>query len=73
MPKLYSGKEIVKRLRRLGFDKVSQEGSHMKLRGQVGGLLRTVIVPMHSEVAQGTTKSILLQAGISKSDLDSAK
>jgi len=39
----------------------------------VDGILRTVIVPMHKEVAQGTTKSILLQAGISKSDLDSAK
>lgn len=73
MPKLYSGKEIVKRLKRLGFDIVSQEGSHLKLRGRVNGLLRTAIVPMHSEVAQGTTKSILIQAGISKSDLDSAK
>ena len=73
MPKLYSGIEIVKRLKRLGFEDISQVGSHKKLRGMVDGILRTVIVPMHKEVAQGTTKSILLQAGISKSDLDSAK
>lgn len=73
MPKLYSGAEIVKRLKRLGFEDISQAGSHKKLRGMVDGILRTVIVPMHREVAQGTTKSILLQAGISKSELDSAK
>jgi len=73
MPKLYSGAEIVKRLKRLGFEVVSQVGSHKKLRGVVDGLLRTAIVPMHREVARGTTKSILIQAGISKSELDSAK
>ena len=73
MPKLYSGKEIVKRLKRLGFETVSQEGSHLKLRGIIEKQLRTVIVPMHNEVAQGTTKSILLQAGITKGELDSAK
>jgi predicted RNA binding protein YcfA (HicA-like mRNA interferase family) len=47
-------------LRRLGFAEVSQKGSHLKLI-HAG---RAVIVPMHDEVARGTLKSILEQAGL---------
>jgi predicted RNA binding protein YcfA (HicA-like mRNA interferase family) len=73
MPKLYSGVEVVKRLKRFGFETISQKGSHLKLRKSVGRSLRTVIVPMHKQIAQGTLKSILIQAKISKLELDSAK
>lgn len=62
MPKLYSGAKIVKALRRAGFYKVSQKGSHLKLRGIRFGKLQTVVVPMHKEVAWGTLQSILNQA-----------
>jgi predicted RNA binding protein YcfA (HicA-like mRNA interferase family) len=41
---------------------VSQRGSHAKLRSAEG---RTVIVPLHSELAPGTLRSILRQAGLS--------
>jgi len=33
MPKLYSAKELLKAFKRAGFYKVSQKGSHIKLRG----------------------------------------
>lgn len=73
MPKLYSGKEIEKRLIRLGFEEVSQKGSHLKMTGTMRGERRIAIIPMHKEVALGTLKSILRQAGITKEILDGAK
>lgn len=64
MPKLYSGKQIVKALKRTGFYVVSIKGSHVKLRGIRFGKLQTAIVPLHKEVARGTLQSILRQAAM---------
>jgi predicted RNA binding protein YcfA (HicA-like mRNA interferase family) len=71
MPKLYSAKEAISALKRAGFEKVSQEGSHIKLRGIVDGKLQTVIVPNHKEIAHGTFKSILTQANLTKAEFES--
>ena len=57
-----SGAEVVRALGRAGFERVGQRGSHVKLRHVDG---RTVIVPMHRELAPGTLRSILRQAGFS--------
>jgi predicted RNA binding protein YcfA (HicA-like mRNA interferase family) len=51
---------------RAGFVFRSQRGSHVKLRRRDG---RTVIVPMHRELAPGTLRSILRQAGLSVEQL----
>ena len=64
MPKLYSGLQIIKALTRAGFYIVSTKGSHVKLRGTQLGKLQTVIVPKHKQVAFGTFRSILKQAGM---------
>lgn len=56
-PVLTSG-QIVSALKRAGFTPVSQKGSHLKLRNDG----RSVIVPLHNEIAQGTLRSILEQA-----------
>ncbi len=56
--------EIIRTLSKLGFQKVSQKGSHAKYKNDTSPV-RTVIIPMHSEIARGTLKSILDQAGIS--------
>jgi predicted RNA binding protein YcfA (HicA-like mRNA interferase family) len=56
-----SGREVVKALGRAGFAQVGQRGSHVKLRSDVGGI---AIVPMHRELAAGTLRSVLRQAGI---------
>ncbi len=69
MPKLYSSAKIVKALERAGFYKVSQKGSHLKLRGIRFGKLQTVVVPMHKEVAWGTMQSILEQATMTIEEL----
>lgn len=65
LPRL-SGAEVVRGLRRAGFDEVSQRGSHRKLRHADG---RTVIVPMHRELARGTLASILRQASLEAAQL----
>ena len=76
MPKLphLSGKEIVRALERLGFEQVRQRGSHVILKkttpeGTVG-----CVVPMHSEVAIGTLRSVLKQAQVSAEEfIDAVK
>jgi len=54
------GAEVVAALAKAGFAQVSQRGSHVKLRGSG----RTVIVPMHRELATGTLRSVLRQPGL---------
>ena len=61
-----SGADVVRALERAGFVFRSQRGSHRKLRHADG---RTVIVPMHRELAPGTLRSILRQAGLSVEQL----
>ncbi|MGA3291841.1 MAG: type II toxin-antitoxin system HicA family toxin [Candidatus Microgenomates bacterium] len=69
MPKLYSAKELLKAFKRAGFYKVSQKGSHIKLRGIWREKLQTVIVPNHKQIAFGTLKSILNQASMTIDEL----
>jgi len=52
---------VCRALSRVGFVRAGQRGSHAKLRNDSG---RTVIVPMHREIAEGTLRSILRQAGL---------
>lgn len=56
-----SGRDAVRALVKAGFAEISQKGSHRKLRNEAG---RTVIVPMHRELAPGTLRSILRQVDL---------
>lgn len=68
MPKLYSSDYIVKVLLRLGFEFISQKGSHAKFRKGINPVL-TVIVPMSKkEIPFGTFRSILRQANLTTED-----
>jgi predicted RNA binding protein YcfA (HicA-like mRNA interferase family) len=58
---IVSGRDVVRALTKAGFTEVSQRGSHVKLRNDAG---RTAIVSMHRELARGTLRSILRQAGL---------
>ena len=53
---------IIKAMRKLGFHKISQKGSHAKYKNDY--TKRIFIIPMHSEIAKATLKSILEQADI---------
>ena len=60
-------KEIIRALEKIGFQKSSRKGSHAKYKNQ-SFPVRIVIIPIHSEIAKGTLKSILEQANISLED-----
>ena len=56
-------KEMIKHLKKNGFEEVSQNGSHLKLKNPTTG--RTVIVPYHSKaMKKGLEQAILKQAGL---------
>lgn len=57
-------REVLRRLEAAGFAQVGQRGSHVKLARSTPEGVRTVIVPRHREVAVGTLRSILRQAGM---------
>jgi predicted RNA binding protein YcfA (HicA-like mRNA interferase family) len=67
-----SSSEILGVLRKLGFEEVSQKGSHLKLRKDQGGARLTVILKHPAkDVPMGTFASILKQVGISRDELES--
>lgn len=67
MPPQLTGQQVVRALRRAGFEHVSTRGSHAKLRDIDG---RVVIVPLHTKsLARGTLASIMRQAGLRAEDL----
>ncbi len=70
MPKLptVSGRELVKAMSKLGYDFDRQKGSHMILR-QSAEPFRRLTVPDHQEIAKGTLRSILREAGITPEEL----
>jgi len=62
MSKTYSGREIVKALRRSGFAVDHQRGSHIFLHHLEKNV--SVIVPLHREIKKGTLNSILKKSGL---------
>jgi predicted RNA binding protein YcfA (HicA-like mRNA interferase family) len=58
-----SGREVVKALRKFGYEQDHQRGSHIVLR-QVAYPHQRLIVPDHNEVAKGTLRAIIRQAGL---------
>jgi len=70
MPELphLSGDDIVGVLHILGFEIARRRGSHVILRK--GG--KGCVVPMHREVAVGTLKSVMKQAGITAEEFIAA-
>jgi len=58
-----SGRETVVALAKFGYEKDRQKGSHIVLR-QVAYPHRRLVVPDHKEVAKGTLRAIIKQAGL---------
>jgi predicted RNA binding protein YcfA (HicA-like mRNA interferase family) len=56
-----SGDDAIRALERAGFRQIRQRGSHLKLRSDDG---RVAIVPRHRELATGTLRSVIRQAGM---------
>ena len=62
MSKTFSGKQVVKALRRKGFIIDHQRGSHIFLHNLDANI--SVIVPNHKEIKKGTLNSILKKSKI---------
>ena len=58
-----SGREVVKALQKIGYTRDRQRGSHIVLRQTVSPH-RRITVPNHKEVAKGTLRAIVRQAGL---------
>jgi len=58
-----SGKKVVAALSKLGYEKDHQTGSHIVLR-QLFYPYRRLTVPDHKEIAKGTLRAIIRQAGL---------
>lgn len=63
-------REVKRKLEAAGFTEVSQKGSHVKFVKDAGAGVYTAIVPHHREVAIGTLRSILRQAGLSPEEFE---
>lgn len=58
-----SGRQAVAVLTKVGYEKDRQKGSHIVLRQTVHPH-RRLVVPDHKEVAKGTLRAIIKQAGL---------
>ena len=58
-----SGQDAVQAFRKLGYQVDHQTGSHIILRHPSG---RRLSVPNHRELAKGTLRSLIREAGITK-------
>ena len=61
---LFQDAKLVKIFKKMGYEKVSQRGSHIKMRNY--DTESVIIIPDHKEVDRWTLKNILKQAEISE-------
>ncbi len=67
MSKTFSGKQVVKALRRLGYIVDHQRGSHIFMHNLEKNI--SIIVPLHKEIKKGTLNNIIKKAGITVDEL----
>jgi predicted RNA binding protein YcfA (HicA-like mRNA interferase family) len=63
-----SGQEAIRALERLGFVQIRQRGSHVVLKKQTLAGDVGCVVPLHRELAVGTLRGILKQAGVTSEE-----
>ncbi len=61
-----SGAETIRALERLGFERIRQRGSHVILKKQTPDGEIGCVVSLHRELAIGTLRGVLKQAGITQ-------
>jgi predicted RNA binding protein YcfA (HicA-like mRNA interferase family) len=59
-----SGRDAIRILQRFGFEQVRQQGSHVVLKKETQEGAVGCVVPLHRELAVGTLRGVLRQAGI---------
>ena len=64
-----SGETLIRALKQLGYEIVRQKGSHVRLYPPADSRRKPTTVPLHDELAKGTLKAILRDAGITVEQL----
>lgn len=59
LPRDLSGHDLVKLLRRYGYEQTRQVGSHIRLQSTLRGQPHYITVPDHDELRPGTLNAIL--------------
>ena len=67
MSKTFSGNEVVKALRRIGYIVDHQRGSHIFMHNLKEN--KSVIIPQHKELKKGTLNNIIKKVGITLDEL----
>lgn len=71
MPKIYTPKQTIKKLKKLGFIEDRQSGSHKVFYNLVTS--KRAVVPYHlKELPKGTLSAILRESGVSKEEFEKA-
>ena len=63
---IVSGDDVIKALKKAGFEVVRQRGSHVSLHKKTPEGILLTVVPRKPEIKRGTLLSILRQAGMSR-------
>ena len=73
VPRDLNAVELIKSLKKLGFEQSRQTGSHIRLTAQIKGNEFQLTIPNHNPIKIGTLNNILkdisYQLGISKEEL----
>ena len=64
---LLSGRKLVKIYQKLGYRKVSQKGSHIKMKNGESGIV--AIIPDHKKLDRWTLKTILRETEITEKEI----
>lgn len=59
IPRDWSGDELIKRLKKLGYEPTRQSGSHVRLTRSIGETEHHLTVPRHGALRVGTLNGIL--------------
>ena len=60
LPRAVSGDRLIRALERLGYAKIRQKGSHVRLR-HLGPPAHAITVPLHNSLKTGTLHGILAE------------
>lgn len=66
---IVSGRQLCRALAKIGYDEDHQTGSHIILRNQAPPH-RRLTIPDHKEIAKGTLRSIVRQAGLTLDEFE---
>jgi len=73
VPRDLDGEELIRRLRKFGYERSRQSGSHVRLTRTAEGVEHHVTVPLHRPLRVGTLNGILSEIsdnlGIGKDEL----